>query len=124
MRARLQTLHRIALSGRHWRWFAALALIAGCHGEIQTEGDPGDGPVLPGEKARGGHSPGGDSDDDSPTGTDDESGQKPGDPSSGSPAVDCDQAVLAAGPSQLRRLQPDEYANTARELMDDEELSP
>lgn len=52
--------------------------------------------------------------------------QTPGSGPDGMPLTpeQCAQVGVAAAPSKMRRLQPDEYANTARALLADETLQP
>jgi hypothetical protein len=99
-----------------------LALIAGCSGAITApEGSAAERARQAGDK-RGVDGPGAGSD---PAGSDPagnpsapERGSDPSSPQA------CAPGALVAGPAQLRRLEPDEYANTARALLDDAQLSP
>jgi hypothetical protein len=100
------------------RWLAlwVLALGAGCQGQIEgvvNSDDPG-GPS--GNAARGGDEGGGAGG--SGAGG---SGVASG---GGNGSVACDRSRVAAGPAELRRLSPDEYASTARALLGDDALDP
>ncbi len=104
---------------RRWRGAWVAALLAGCHGAIE----PGAGSTGSSPAGEWGQNPGRE-----PTGS--PAGRPPGSaqrPSDGrNPAVPADAACegVAAGPARLRRLQPDEYANTARALLEAPDLAP
>jgi len=98
-----------------------LAMGAGCQGQIRgaVEGDGPDGSGAIAANGGGGdgagNGGGGAGGDGAAAGSGGGAGNGP---------VSCDDGLIAAGPSRLRRLQPDEYANTARALLDDPSVEP
>lgn len=100
----------------------AAALLTACHGAIEPARGGGDQSGPAGTEGSGdGQSPGA-----SPAERPSIPGERP--PDGRDPATPpeeaCEQTEVAAGPARLRRLQPDEYANTARALLDDPDLAP
>ena len=118
----------VASKGRWAAWMqavGAVALIGGCQGQVTTH------PSMLGDRAapRGGSESGHDSTD--VTSAEDPSSDPSASPSSASPSGSdpsaspaCAQVATAAGPGQVRRLRPEEYANTARALLADDQLAP
>lgn len=80
-------------------------LLAGCEGSIDGVA-PGSGP--------------------GPNNPSDPGAQTPGTSPDGTPLTpeQCAQVGVAAAPSKMRRLEPDEYVNTARALLADSSLAP
>jgi Protein of unknown function (DUF1592)/Protein of unknown function (DUF1588)/Protein of unknown function (DUF1595)/Protein of unknown function (DUF1585) len=122
-------LHRLGKAARFintrraWHGVAAAAVIAGCHGAI--EGGPGGG-EGPGTADAPGRSESGQQPNGLPAASPSAPGARPMDGRDpAAPEGDaCANAAVAAGPARMRRLQPDEYANTARALLDDPSLAP
>jgi hypothetical protein len=106
---------RSASKGWSALW-VTLALGAGCEGQIDGVANP-DGPN--GSAARGGGDEGAGTGGSGAGGSGASNGG-----SSGNGSVACDPSVVAAGPAELRRLSPEEYASTARALLGDEALDP
>lgn len=111
--------------GKCWVVGVVLALGAGCEGRIDgsiaDDVDP-DGPR--GSAASGGDGDGAGSGGAGRGGSGAGSGGASGGGAGASGSSACDPSVVAAGPAELRRLTPDEYANTARALLDDASLEP
>src|SRR5687767_12088347 len=86
--------------------FAAVIALAACHGTLL---EPGGGENGTGTGTGPGSTPGGGS------GAAAGSGQKP---------MACTSGEVSASPSHMRRLSPDEYVNTARDLLATGDASP
>jgi hypothetical protein len=100
--------------------WVALALLMGCQGQIRGEVEGAD-PEGPGGVASSGGRGAGAGNGGGGVSGGAGAGSRGG---AGNGAVSCDEGLIAAGPPQLRRLQPDEYANTARALLDDPSVAP
>lgn len=98
-------------------------MLAACQGEITPGGELDDGragsrsgPGRAGSSAGARPGAGASAGQDNPT--------QPGGAVDPSSPEACAAGALAAGPAKLRRLSPDEYANTARALLADPQLKP
>jgi hypothetical protein len=85
--------------------FGSVLALAACHGTLLEPGGEGDGPASgPGGGAGGGSGA-----------TSGGGGQKP---------LSCTSGQISASPPKMRRLLPDEYVNTARDLLETGNASP